>query len=255
MGGHAGSDMLPPPPRRRTLAAMSVPAENERARNWEERKQQSNWAQGRPTHGSETSPYRTHNNTQGNHEVRALPQPPNAAQAERAISKHPPPLPLQGAHVLHKGRNCALRAGRCPPRGWQQGLDQPTAHGTVHVVRRCETLVPGGAGGWDRRGCATGAPRSANRQGEEQHRQTERGSHTRRDKGEHSKQGGGVQQGRRGNHAPPPPCVTFRLVVAPLRGLGQSPVLPLACCVGLLLSVGRCGRCSCWCRFRVRGAQ
>ena len=54
---------------------------------------------------------------------------------------------------------------------------------------------------------------------------------------------------------PPPPCVTFRLVVAPLRGPGQPPVLPFACCVGLLLSVGRCGRCSCWCRFRVHGAQ
>ena len=38
-------------------------------------------------------------------------------------------------------------------------------------------------------------------------------------------------------------------------GPGQSPVLPFACCVGSLLSVGRCGRCSCWCRFRVRGAQ
>ena len=54
---------------------------------------------------------------------------------------------------------------------------------------------------------------------------------------------------------PPPPCVTFRRVVAPLRGPGRSPVLPFACCVGLLLSVGRCGRCSCWCCFRVRGAQ
>ena len=53
----------------------------------------------------------------------------------------------------------------------------------------------------------------------------------------------------------PSPCVTFRLVVAPLQGPGQSPVLPFACCVGLLLSVARCGRCSCWCRFRVRGAQ
>ena len=30
--------------------------------------------------------------------------------------------------------------------------------------------------------------------------------------------------------------MTFRLVVAPLRGPGQSPVLPFACCVGLLLS-------------------
>ena len=53
----------------------------------------------------------------------------------------------------------------------------------------------------------------------------------------------------------PSPCVTFRLVVAPLRGPGRSPVLPFACCVGSLLSVGRCGWCSCWCRFLVRGAQ
>ena len=51
------------------------------------------------------------------------------------------------------------------------------------------------------------------------------------------------------------PCVTFRRVVAPLRGPGQSPILPFACCVGSLRSVGRCGRCSCWCRFCVRGAQ
>ena len=52
-----------------------------------------------------------------------------------------------------------------------------------------------------------------------------------------------------------PPRVTFRRVVVSLRGPGQSPVLPFACCVGSLRSVGRCGRCSCWCRFRVRGAQ
>ena len=56
-------------------------------------------------------------------------------------------------------------------------------------------------------------------------------------------------------HAQPPPCVTFRLVVVSLRGPGRSPVLPFACCVGSLLSVGRCGRCSCWCRFRVRRSQ
>ena len=49
-------------------------------------------------------------------------------------------------------------------------------------------------------------------------------------------------------------CVTFRLVGVSLRGPGQSPVLPFACCVGLL-SVGCCGRCSCWCRFCVCGAQ
>ena len=51
------------------------------------------------------------------------------------------------------------------------------------------------------------------------------------------------------------PCVTFRLVVVSLRGPGQLPVLPFAYFVGSLLSVGRCGRCSCWCRFRVRGGQ
>ena len=38
-------------------------------------------------------------------------------------------------------------------------------------------------------------------------------------------------------------------------GPGQSPALPFACCVGSLRSVGRCGRCSCWCRFRIHGAQ
>ena len=45
-----------------------------------------------------------------------------------------------------------------------------------------------------------------------------------------------------------PLCVTFRRVVVSLRGPGQSPVLHFACCVGSLRSVGRCGRCSCWCR-------
>ena len=50
------------------------------------------------------------------------------------------------------------------------------------------------------------------------------------------------------------PCVTFRRVAVPLRGPGRSPGLPFARCVGSLRSVGRCGRCSCWCRFRVRGA-
>ena len=66
--------------------------------------------------------------------------------------------------------------------------------------------------------------------------------------------GGGGLQALMAFSAPPPP-VTFRRIVVPLRGPGQSPVRPFACCVGSLRSVGRCGRCSCWCRFRVRGAQ
>ena len=104
------------PPRRRTLAAISVPAETKRARNWEEHKQQSNWAEGRPTHGSKTSPNMTHNNTQGNHEVRALQQPPNAAHAERAISKHPSP-------PLNKVPTYSTRAGTAPraPGGARHG--------------------------------------------------------------------------------------------------------------------------------------
>ena len=83
-----------------------------------------------------------HNNTQGNQEVQARQQPPNAATPSEPSANTP--LPLQGAHVLHKGGGCASRAGRCQPRGWQQGRDQPTTHGTVHVVRRCEILVRGG---------------------------------------------------------------------------------------------------------------
>ena len=103
------------PPWRHTLAAMSVPAKKERARNWKERNQQSNWAQGRPTHSSETSPSRTHNNTQGDHEVRALQQPPNAAHAERAISKPPP--------SLYKVPTYSTRAGTAPrtPRAARHG--------------------------------------------------------------------------------------------------------------------------------------
>ena len=176
----AGSDMLPP--RRPTPAAVSVPAEKERARNWEEHKQQTNWAQAPPTHGSETSPNRTHNNTQGNHEVRAVQQPPNAAHAERAISKHPHPS-------LYKVPTYSTRAGAAPRAlgGARHGgsnnsrprTGQSTWYGDVKSSY-------GGAGGWDRRGCATWAPRSATRQGEEQHRHTERGSHTKRDKGEHT---------------------------------------------------------------------
>ena len=127
-----------------------------------------------------------------NHQMRRMPSEPSATPPP------PPPLPLQGAHVRHKGGSCAPRAGSYLPRGWQQGRDQPTAHGTVHFVRRCETLVRGGTR-VGQEGVRDRGTRSANRQGEEQHRHTERGSHTRRDKGEHSRQGGGAQQGRRGN--------------------------------------------------------
>ena len=89
-------------------------------------------------------------------------------------------VPRAPGGARHRGVNSQLRTG------------QSMSYGDVKSSY-------GGAGGWDRRGCATWAPRSATRQGEEQHRHTERGSHTKRDKGGHSRQGGGAQQGRRGN--------------------------------------------------------
>ena len=71
-----------------------------------------------------------------------------AARVPRAGPAQPPAREGGGGgHVLHKSGGCAPRAGRCPPRGWQQGREQPTAHGAVHVVWRCEILVWG-----DRRG-------------------------------------------------------------------------------------------------------
>ena len=94
------------------------------------------------------------------------------------------PAPRAPGGARHGGGNRAVNS--------QPGTGQSTLCGDVKSSY-------GGAGGWDRRGCATWAPRSATRQGEEQHRHTERGSHTRRDKGGHSRQGGGAQQGRRGN--------------------------------------------------------
>ena len=65
---------------------------------------------------------------------------------------------------------------------------------------------------------------------------------------------GGGMAARARRPDPPPPCVTFRRVAVSPRGPGQSPVPPSVCCVGALRFVGSCGLCSCWCRFRVRGA-
>ena len=112
-----------------------------------------------------------------------------------------PGVPKAGI-VLCNGKGLGANArgggGGCPPcaPGGAMTSQPRTGHSTLYGDVKSSY---GGAGGWDRRVCATGAPRSANRQGEEQHRHTERGSHTRRDKGEHSRQGGGAQQGRRGN--------------------------------------------------------
>ena len=189
----------PPPPAPHTSSGERASRKRKSPKLGGERKQQSNWAHGRPTHGSETSPNRTYKNTQGNHEVRALQQPPNAAHAERAIIKHPPP-----PTSLYKVPTYSTRAGATPrmPGGACQGggnravTSQPRT-GQSASYGDVKSLYGGGGGG--RSGCAKGALRSANRQGDEQHGHTERGSHTKRDKGEHSRQGGGAQRGKKGD--------------------------------------------------------
>ena len=165
-----------------------MPAEKERARNWEERKQQNNWAQGRPTHGSETSPNRTHNKTQGNHEVRARQQPPNAAHAERTISKPPPPS-------LYKVPTFSTRVGAAPraPGGARHGggnravnsqprTGQSTPYGDVKSLY-------GGTGRWDRRGCDMGT--------KERHQTGGGATQTHRTREPHQEGQGRAQQTRR----------------------------------------------------------
>ena len=154
--------------------------------------QQSNWAQGCPTHSSETSPNRTRSNAWGTmrcencsyHQMRCMPSEPSASK---------PPPPSTRCPRTPQGQGLCPAHRRCPPWGWQQGRDQPTAHGTVNVVRR-------GGGGrlgqeWVRkRGTQerqqTGGGATQTHRTREPHQ---------RDKGEHSRQGGGAQQGKRGN--------------------------------------------------------
>ena len=80
-----------------------------RAPDWEERTQQSNWEQGRPTHNGETSLSKTQSDAHGDHEEQAPQQPPNAADAEQAISNQAPPSP-HGCPQTPQGR------GLCPTR-------------------------------------------------------------------------------------------------------------------------------------------
>ena len=126
-----------------------------------------------------------------NHQMRRMPSEPSA-------NKRPPPSLYEvPAYSTKAGAAPRAPGGACHGGGNRAVTSQPrtgqsTSNGDVKSAY-------GGAGGWDRSGCAKGAPRSTNRQGEEQHRHTGCRSHTRRDEGEHSKQGGGAQQGRRGN--------------------------------------------------------
>ena len=106
-------------------------------------------------------------------------------------------------HQMRHTPSARAGAALCAPGGARHGggnravTSQPRA-GQSTSYRDVKSTY-GGAGGWDRSGCAKGAPWSANGQGEEQHRHTGLGSYTRRDECEHSRQGGGAQQGRRGS--------------------------------------------------------
>ena len=144
----AGSDTLPPPPPpQRTPAAVSALApENQIGRNT-----CSNATGNRAApHGGEASPNRTQSNAQGNHEVEAPQQPPNAADAERATSNQAPPS-------LHEVPANSTRAGAAPhaPGGVRHGggnRARPSAngHGIVLQGRAClrGLGVWGAGGGW-----------------------------------------------------------------------------------------------------------
>ena len=99
-----------------------MPAGEERARNWEERKQQSNWAHSRPTHGSERCKHGS------NHQMRRTPSEPSA--------NTPPPLykmptyttrvwvaPRAPRGARHRGGNRAVTS--------QPRTGQSTSYGDV----------------------------------------------------------------------------------------------------------------------------
>ena len=107
----AGNDMQPPC--QRTLAAVSAPAEE-----------------------------KTHSNAQGDHEVRALQQPPNAVHAERAIGKQAPPSLYEvPAHSTRAGAVPRAPRGACHGVGNRAVTSQPrtvqsTSYGDVKSTYR-----------------------------------------------------------------------------------------------------------------------
>ena len=122
------------------------------------------------------------------HQMRCTPSKPSA-------NKTPPPATRCPQTPQGRGLRPARR--EVPATGNKAVTSQPrTGQSTSYIDVKS---MYGGAGGWDSSGCAKGAPRSANRRGQEQHRHTGCGSHTRRDEGKQNRQGGGAQQGRRGN--------------------------------------------------------
>ena len=109
----------------------------------------------------------------------------SAPPGGRASHQQTPPPPS-----LYKVPTYSTRAGAAPRapggarhEGGNRAVNSQPRTGQLASYGDVKSSYGGGggAGRWDTGGCATGALRSANRQGGEQHRHTERGSHTRRD--------------------------------------------------------------------------
>ena len=105
----AGSDMLPP--RHRTPAAVSEQKkkEPESGRNTSSKATRHRAAPHTAVRRAPTGHTTIHKGTMrckhcGNHRMWRTPSEPSA--------NHPPPLPQQGAYILHKGGGCTPRAGR-----------------------------------------------------------------------------------------------------------------------------------------------
>ena len=138
------------PPRHRTPEAVSMPENKKEPETGRNASSKTTGHRAAPHTAVRRAPTRHTTRQKGtmrwqhcsNHQMRRTPSEPSA---------NTPPS-------LNKVPTYSPRAGRCPPRGWQQGCEQPTAHGTVHVVRRCEILVRGGQAGGTGGGARRGHP-------------------------------------------------------------------------------------------------
>ena len=102
-----------------------------------------------------------------NHQMRCTPSEPSANK--------PPSLHEVPANSTRVGAAPRAPGGARQQDGNRALTSQPHT-GQSPSYRDMKSAYQG-ASWWDRSGCAKRAPRSANRQGEEQHRHIERGSH------------------------------------------------------------------------------
>ena len=163
----------PPLPIHRTPAAVSASAEEKRAPEWEEPHTKPTGNKGRPTHDGETSPGRTQSDaqsdTQGDHEERAPQQPPNAADAERAISNQPPPPPLPPPATrcprTPRGQELWRAPGGARHRGGSSATSSPQRTGQSTSCGDVKSSCGGGGGGGGQEWVRTGGTQGRQRKG------------------------------------------------------------------------------------------